>query len=135
MKPARDIHAAVTVTLPRLFGALGKDGVEVEGDQGDLVIEVFLAGGFESLLAAPCGPFRLSDCPVTGEVRSHGFECDTTVARDGPCRAEEFIGLDALAGELDDVDVITPAGAGDAAFEDGDALLGDGGLGRSSRRA
>ena len=33
-------------------------------------------------------------------------------------------------GECDDVDVVTPAGAGDAAFEDGDALFGDGGLGR-----
>jgi len=47
------------MTLPRLFGALGEDGIEVERDEDDLVVELFLAGGFEVLLTSPCGPFRL----------------------------------------------------------------------------
>src|ERR1700758_3281614 len=89
-----------------------------------------LGHGFELFLAAPCGPFCLCDCAVTCQVRCNGFEGNGAVARDGPCRAEQFVGVDAVAGECDDVDVVTPAGAGDAAFEDGDALLGDGGLGR-----
>lgn len=113
-----------------LFRAVDKDGIEVGGDQGDLVVEVLLAGGFEVLLAALGGPFRLCDCAVTGEVRFDGFEGDAAVACDGARRAEQFIGVNTVAGELNDIDVVTPAGAGDAAFEDGDALLGDGGLGR-----
>ena len=40
------------------------------------------------------------------------------MAGEGPCRAEQFIEVDAVAGECDDVDVVTPAGAGDAPFED-----------------
>jgi hypothetical protein len=32
---------------------------------------------------------------------------------------------DAVSAEYDDVDVVMPARAGDAAFEDGDALLDD----------
>jgi hypothetical protein len=32
---------------------VGEDGIEVGGDQGDLVVEVRLAGGLEVLLAAP----------------------------------------------------------------------------------
>jgi hypothetical protein len=51
-------------------------------------------------LAAPCGPFRLSDCAVTGHVRCHGFEGNGAVARDGPCRTKQFVGVDAAAGEL-----------------------------------
>jgi hypothetical protein len=62
-------------------------------------------------------------------VRCDRFEYDAAVLRDGLCRAEQFVGVDAVGGELDDIDVVTLAGAGDAAFEDGDALLGDGGLG------
>jgi hypothetical protein len=111
-------------------GAASKDGIEAGGDQRDLVVEVLLADRFEVLLAAPGGPFRLSDCAVTGEVRCDGLEGDAAVARDGPRRAEQFSGVDAMVGELNDVDVVTPAGAGDATFKDGDALLGDGGLGR-----
>lgn len=80
-------------------------------------------------LAAPCGPLCLSDCALTRHVRCEGFEGKGAVACDGRCRAEQFIGVDAAAGELDDIDVVTPTSAGDAAFEDGDALLGDGGLG------
>jgi hypothetical protein len=114
---------------------VGKDGVKVGDDQGDLVVEVLLACEFEVFLAAPCGPFRLCDCAVADEVRCGGFEGDAAVARDGPCWSEQFIGVDAVAGELDDVDVVTPASAGDAAFEDGDALLGDAGLGRVAQES
>jgi hypothetical protein len=70
-------------------------------------------------------PFRLCDCAVTDEVWCDGFEGDAAVTGDGPCRAEQFVWVDAVAGECDDVDVVTPARAGDASFEDGDALLGD----------
>ena len=76
---------------------MGKDRIEVGGDQGDLVVEVLLAGGFEVFLAAPCGPFRLSDCAVTGQVRCDRFEGNGAVACDGPCGAEQFVGVDAVA--------------------------------------
>jgi hypothetical protein len=64
----------------------------------------------------------LSDCAVTGEVWCDSLEGDAAVARDGPCRAEQFSGVDAVVGELNDVDVVTPAGASDATFKDRDAL-------------
>jgi hypothetical protein len=80
-------------------------------------------------LAVPGGPFRSSDCAVTGEARCDRLEGDAAVARDGPCRVQQFSGVDAMVGELNDVDVVTPAGAGDATFKDGDGLLGYGGLG------
>jgi hypothetical protein len=66
----RDAGVCSVVELSRryLVGAVGKDGVEVSGNQGDLVIEVLLADGLKVLLAAPCGPFRLYDCAVTGEA-------------------------------------------------------------------
>lgn len=90
---------------------MGKDGIKVGGDQADLVVEVLLADGFEALLAAPRGPFRLCDCAITGQVRCNGFERDAAVPRDSPCRAEQFIGVDALAAELDNIDVVAPASA------------------------
>ncbi len=85
----------------RLSGALDEDRIEATHDQGDLVVEVLLAGRIEVFLAAPCGPFRLCDCAVTDEVWCDGFEGDAAVAGDSPCRAEQFVGVDAVAGECE----------------------------------
>ena len=80
---------------------MGKDGIEAGGDQDDLVVEVLLTYGFEVLLAAPCGPFRLCDCAVTGQVRCDGFEGDAAmVVRRRVQIAEQFVGVDAAAGRV-----------------------------------
>jgi hypothetical protein len=113
-----------------LFEAVDKNGIKAGSDQGDLVVEVLLADGFEVLLAAPRGPFRLCDCAIIGQVWCDGFEGDAAGPRDGPCRTEQFVGVDALAAELDYIDVVSPASAGDATFQDRDTLLGNGGLKR-----
>lgn len=100
------------------------------GNQGELVVEDLFAGGFEVFLASPCGPFRLCYCAVAGEVWSDVFEVDTAVSGDGPGCAEELGGIVSGSGERNDVNVVVPAGTGDAAFEYGDTLFGDGRFGR-----
>jgi hypothetical protein len=57
--------------------------IEATHDQGHLLVEVLLAGGFEMFLAAPCGPFCLCDCAVTGQVCCDRFEGDAAVAGAG----------------------------------------------------
>ena len=52
------------------------------------------------------------------------------LAGDGFGGSPQLVRVEALMAELDDVDVVAPSGAGDAAFQDGDGLLGDGCLGR-----
>lgn len=108
---------------------LPKDRVEKLCDEQDLVVESFLGDGFESFLAAPGGPLGLGDGAVAGQVRGDGLEGDAAVGGDGFGGGTEPGRVDRVASvELHDVDVIAPSGAGDAAFEDGDAFLGDGGL-------
>jgi hypothetical protein len=68
----RDVRFVVELCRLYLFGAASKDGVEIEGNKGDLVVEVLPADRFKVLLAAPCGPFRLCDCAITGEVGCDG---------------------------------------------------------------
>jgi hypothetical protein len=40
-------------------------------------------------------------------VRCDRFEYDAAALRDGPCGTKEFVGVDAVGGELDDIDVVT----------------------------
>jgi hypothetical protein len=68
-----------------LLRVLDEDRIEVRRDQGDLVVEIRFAGGFEVFLAASCGPFRLCDCAIAGQVWCDRFESDAAVAGDGPC--------------------------------------------------
>jgi hypothetical protein len=77
-----------------------EDGIEEADDQVDLFVEVLFADRLKLFLAAN-GPFRLSDCTLTGEVVRNGFERDAAVAGDRPCRAKQRVGVDTLAGELD----------------------------------
>lgn len=113
----------MTVGLP-------EGGVGEVCDEQELVVESFLGDGFESLLAAPGGPLGLGDGAVAGQVGRDGLEGDAPVGGDSFGGRAEPGRVDRVASvELHDVDIVAPAGAGDAAFEDGDALLGDGGLG------
>jgi hypothetical protein len=89
-----------------------------------------LADVFEGFLAAPSGPLGLCDRAIAGDRGTDWRRLDPPVSSYRADRPEEPLIVEAvLLGQLDDVDVVAPAGAGDSAFEDSDALLGDRGFG------
>lgn len=130
---APDVEQAVGRVQALLAGSeRGVATAEHRVQRGDhqcrLLIEIGFADLLQPFFATPRRPFGLADLPVADHMRRDRPEGDATITSHGSRGAEQLVGVDALPGELDDVDVVAPAGAGDAAFEDGDALLGDRGL-------
>ena len=113
-----------------ITGYKSENGIDEAGDEGDLIVELSFADLFEAFFAPPSGPLSLFDGTMALQMRADRFEGHATVAGDGFGGSPQLVRVEALMAELDDVDVVAPSGAGDAAFQDGDGLLGDGCLGR-----
>ena len=120
--------------LARLIVGCGdENGINEAGDEGDLIVELGFADLFEVLFAPPSGPLSLFDGAMALQMRADRFEGHATVAGDGFGGSPQLVRVETMTAELDDIDVVAPSGADDAALQDGDGFLNNGCLGRVSQ--